>query len=313
MRVVAGVICWNHVDHVDACLTSLRAQDHDDLEVLVVDNASTDGTAELVAAKHPWVKLVANGENRGFAGAANQVWDLAGSAADATMTVNPDVVARPDFVRRMASGLDAATDVGSVSGLLVRPDGTVDSAGHQIFGTRLFRNRGEGEAPDAYRWPGWVFGTTGAAAIYRRVTLEDAAAADPAGTPWDEGCFAFWEDVDLDWRLARLGWRCRYEPAAVATHVRGVNRRAASAFVEELNWRNRLRTIWRNDEPSAFARALPAVAFTTLLKGGDLALTHPGALLKGTLGLRFGRRPRGRGVPVRTQPFDYGAWIASHL
>src|SRR3954452_17335717 len=105
MRVVAGVICWNPVEHIAACLTSLREQDHDDLEVLVVDNASSDGTAELVADRHPWVKLVANAENRGFAGAANQVWELAGSAADATMTLNPDVVARPSFVRTLAAGL----------------------------------------------------------------------------------------------------------------------------------------------------------------------------------------------------------------
>jgi GT2 family glycosyltransferase len=131
--------------------------------------------------------------------------------------------------------------------------------------------------------------------------------------PWDEGCFAFWEDVDLDWRLQRLGWRCRYEPNATATHERGVARRAASSFVEELNWRNRFRTIWRNDDAAGFVRHLPQFAFTTLLKAGDLALTHPGAFVKGTVGLRLGRRPRGRGVGVTTERFDYARWIRSHL
>jgi GT2 family glycosyltransferase len=256
---------------------------------------------------------VANASNVGFAGAANQAWDLAGRDADAFMTVNPDIVAAPSFVRELARGLDVAADVASVAGLLLRPDGTVDSAGHVIFHTRLFRNRGEGDGPDAYRTPGWVFGTTGAAALYRRVALEDAAAHDASGKPWDEGCFAFWEDVDLDWRLARLGWRCRYQPSAVATHERGVARRAASSFVEELNWRNRFRVIWRNDTLGSFARHVPAFAFTTMLKAGDLALTHPDAFVRGTFGLRFGRRPRGGGVEVDTERFDYGRWIGSHL
>ena len=313
MRVVAVVIAWNPGPRIDDCLAALQAQDHDALDVIVVDNDSHDGTAELVAGRHPWAKLVANDANLGFAGAANQAWELAGADGDAFMTVNPDIVATPSFVRRLVDALDVAPDVGSAAGLLLRPDGTVDSAGHQIFSTRLFRNRGEGDPPDAYRTPAWVFGTTGAAAIYRRVALEDAAAHDPSGTPWDEGCFAFWEDVDLDWRLARLGWRCRYDPSGVATHERGVARRAAGAFVEELNWRNRFRTIWRNDTPGAFLAHAHEFAFTTLLKGGDLALSHPDALAKGTLGLRLGRRPRGRGHPVRTEPFDYGRWIRSHL
>jgi GT2 family glycosyltransferase len=310
VRVSAIVICWNPGPRVDACLGALRDQDHDDLEVIVVDNASTDGTAALVASRHPWAKLVANGENRGFAGAANQGFDLAGG--DAIMTVNPDVIASTSFVGGLAAALERWHDAGSVAGLLVRPDGTVDSAGHQIFHPRLFRNRGEGEVATAVADSGWVFGTTGAAALYRRIALEDAAAHDPARRPWDEGCFAFWEDVDLDWRLARLGWGCWFEAGAVATHERGVARRSATAFVEELNWRNRFRVIWRNDEPAAFLRHLPAFAATTALKGGDLLLSHPRALMRGTLGLRLGRRPSGRGHRVRTEPFDYRAWLRSH-
>jgi GT2 family glycosyltransferase len=317
VRVTAVVIAWNPGERIDDCLRALRDQTHDDFQVIVVDNASTDGTADLVAERHPWSKLVANGDNRGFAGAANQAWELAGRTSDAFMTVNPDIVASPAFVGRLVAVLERHHDVGSVAGLLLRPDGTIDSTGHVIFDTRLFRNRGEGDRVDddpRYTTAQDVFGTTGAAAMYRRVALEDAAAHDPAGTPWDEGCFAFWEDVDLDWRLQRLGWRCRYEPSATATHERGVARRAASSFVEELNWRNRFRTIWRNDDPGDFVRHVPQFAFTTLLKGGDLLLTHPGAFVRGTLGLRLGRRPRGRRTaPVVTQRFDYARWIRSHL
>lgn len=312
MRVVVAVISWNPGPRIGACLDALGSQDHDDMDVVVVDNASDDGTPALVAERHPWVKLVANPTNRGFAGAANQAFEMAGADAEAFMTINPDVVASPTFVRRLAGALAAFPEAGSAAGLLVRPDGTVDSAGHEIFHTRLFRNRGEGKDPADFAEPGWVFGVTGAAAMYRRVALEDAAAHDPAGRPWDEGCFAFWEDVDLDWRLARLGWRCRFEPRAVAVHERGVARRSAGAFVEELNWRNRFRVIWRNDDLAPFVRALGPFALTTLLKAGDLLLTHPGALVRGTLGLRLGRRPRGRGVAVQVRRFPYRPWLSRH-
>ena len=232
---------------------------------------------------------------------------------DAVMTVNPDVVAAPSFVRTLCGALEVAPDVGSAAGLLLRPDGSVDSAGHQIFHPRLFRNRGEGSALKTVTQPSWVFGTTGAAALYRAVALEDAAAHDPKRMPWDEGCFAFWEDVDLDWRLARLGWRCRYDPAARATHERGVARRDASELVELLNWRNRFRTIWRNDTAAELLAHLPGFLFTTALKGGDLARTYPRAFVQGTLGIRLGRRPRGRNHIVATEPFDYVRWIRSHI
>src|SRR5437867_4156449 len=103
VRVTAVVICWNPGERVHACLDALRAQDHDDLEVVVVDNASRDGTAAADAARHPWVKLVVNPDNRGFAGAANQGLGLA--SGDAVMTMNPDVVATPSFVRHLVAGL----------------------------------------------------------------------------------------------------------------------------------------------------------------------------------------------------------------
>jgi GT2 family glycosyltransferase len=306
VRVSAIVIAWNPGERIDTCLRSLAEQDHDDLEVIVVDNASTDGTVALIDDRHPDVRLLANADNLGFAAAANQGYDVA--TGDAIMTVNPDVVATPGFVSALVAGLDEATDVGSVAGLLVRPDGTVDSAGHEVLDTRLFVNRGAGGSPDDYDQPAWVFGATGAAGLYRRVALEDAAAHDPAGRPWDEACFAYVEDVDLDWRLTRLGWRCRYRPDAVAVHERGVAHRAVPSFVEMLNWRNRWRVVWRNDDLADLAAHLPGVALTAAVRGAGLLRTHPDALLEGTLGVRLGRRPSGRGGRIAMAPFDYAAW-----
>ena len=93
MRVTVVVIAWNPGARIDACLDALHAQDHGDVEAMVVDNASGDGTAARVAERHPWAKLVANPTNRGFAGAANQGFEL--GSGEAVMTLNPDVVLEP--------------------------------------------------------------------------------------------------------------------------------------------------------------------------------------------------------------------------
>src|SRR5690606_29109153 len=88
----------------------------------------------------------------------------------------------------------------------------LDTTGHVAFRTRLFRNRGEGQPDDgAYDRPDEVFGVSGALALYRLAALDDVALD---GQVYDEDLFAYWEDVDLDWRLQLRGWQAWYEPGA---------------------------------------------------------------------------------------------------
>ena len=303
------VVAWNAEEHLDACLTALAAQRGVAVRVTVIDNASADATL-LVASAHEGVRVVANSDNVGFAGAANQGWAL--SSAPFVMTLNPDVSLEPDCLATLVAEMRGRPDVGWITPLLVNDGGTVDSAGHSFHHPRLFRNRGQGLPSELAPASGYVFGATGAAALYRREALGAAAAADPAGRPWDDGCFAYWEDVDLDWRLQRLGYRCWYERTARGRHVRGVARRRAPEVVEMLNYRNRFRVIWRNDSLAGFLAHLPGFLATTALKTGDLLVTHPKAFVKAVRTLRFGARPRGSGRPS-SERFAYGPWLKEHL
>lgn len=281
MRVTAVVVNHDTSALLPACLDALLAQDHASLDVVVVDNASSDGFADTVAPYRDRIRVIRQGRNRGYAGAINDV--LSEDVAGAVLVCNPDVVPAPDHVSLLVEALEADTARGSVQGKLLRPDGRIDSTGHTAFRSRMFKNRGEGEPDDGgHDRPGPVFGVTGALALHRRAMLDDLAVAVPGRSRpevFDEDLFAYFEDVDLDWRAALRGWEAWYEPAAVATHVRRGALPDRPRFVEELNWSNRLLVIAKCDG-SGLIRVLPHVVVTTGLKAAILAARQPLTLVR---------------------------------
>lgn len=334
MRALACAVSWETAEHLPHCLRALTSQTHADLEVVVVDNASRDGSAD-VARMVDGVRVVANPGNVGFAAAANQGVELAHRlGAEALVVCNPDATPEPDYVERALAALQAAPRRAAVQGRLWRSGGvggrggageaarTLDTTGHLAFTTRLFRNRGEGEPDDGrFDEAGPVFGVSGALATYRVAALDDVAVD---GRVFDEALFAFWEDVDLDWRLALRGWDAWYTPDATAWHERGGAGPRRSAVVERLNFINRLLVVAKNDAPAALARALPGVVLTTGLKAVEMTLTVPRALVglpSGAVrGLRTALTAR-RVVQDRSlvdpaavvdrwfAPFDYATWV----
>ena len=331
MKVLACIINWNGGPPLAAALDSLMSQSHGNLDLVVVDNASRDGSAAL--ADKAGVQVIRNLTNRGYAGAANQAVALATQrAADGLLLCNPDIRLRSDYLACAAGALSDDRRRAAVQGKLLRfvPGGgpqawppTIDTTGHQAFLTRLFRNRGEGTVDDGrFETPGPVFGVSGAVALYRVEALHDVACD---GEVFDEDLFAFWEDVDLDWRLALRGWQAWYTPEALGWHERGGAGPRRSAVVERLNFANRFLVIAKNDDPVMLARALPGVATTSLLKAAELALTVPSALLRAisdaarlrrALAKRRLVQERASVAPAQVveqwfEPFDYAAWVGT--
>jgi GT2 family glycosyltransferase len=328
VRVTACVVSWNSGAQLAGALEALHGQTGVDLDVVVVDNASADGSADL--ARRLGAEVVVNDANTGFAAAANQGAALAAArGSEALLLCNFDIRLRPDYVARAAAALAADPYRASIQGKLLRtaagPAGEpiIDTTGHLAFRTRLFRNRGEGTVDDGrFDTGGEVFGVSGAVALYRLSALDDVAVR---GEVFDTSLFAYWEDVDLDWRLALRGWRCWYEPTAVGWHERGGAGPRRSAVVERLNYVNRLLVVAKNDDARSLLRALPGVGLTTALKTGELALTVPSALLRALPELRgLGHALEQRRLvqaaarvdPAEVvarwfEPFDYGAWVAT--
>ena len=206
-------------------LASLEEQTAE-AEVVVVDNASSDGTAEAVAAEHPAVRVVRNEHNLGFGAAVNgAALELDG---DVLVLVNNDVVCEPRFLERIAAPF-ADPAVGSAAGVLLQADDPelVDSAGVELDTTLgswdYFWNRPRSELAGA----GDPVGPCGGAAAYRLSAFRELGG-------FDEAFFAYWEDVELALRFREAGWRCVLASDALALHEHGQTVGAASPAARRL-------------------------------------------------------------------------------
>lgn len=227
-RVSAVIVNWMSGQDLRECLPSVLTQTRPPSEVVIIDNASTDGsvaagreTLEALRVRHPAlppVRWIMNHANVGFSGAANQ--GVAASDGEWVLLLNPDVVLTPRYLEEAWSALEKQPMTGSLAGKLLRMDRcTIDTTGQFLRPSRRVRERGYGETDRGqYDRPGEVFSVCGAVALYRRAMLESVAID---GEYFDEDFFAFYEDADLGWRAKRRGWRCWYQPTAVAYHARG--------------------------------------------------------------------------------------------
>jgi GT2 family glycosyltransferase len=234
------IVTWNSVKYLAPCFASLDRQDYRDVEVVIVDNASTDATREVLQPLEKKWRVIYNHRNVGFAAGQNQA--IRAAKGDWLLCLNPDVVLADDFVSRLLEAASAHPEAGALCGKLLRwdPDDephqtrTIDSTG--IYFTRNMRHLDLGaEEADIgqYDRTQYVFGATGAAAMFRRSFVE-AVSVD--GEFFDEDFFSYREDADLAWRAQVMGWKCLYTPAAVAWHVRRVTPERREQLPLAINW-----------------------------------------------------------------------------
>jgi len=226
---------------------------------------------------------VRNKANVGLCAALNQGLVIASGAY--ILTLNPDVRLTPNFLGELVKGLEPP-DVGSATGKLLRPargsDGKslMDSTGLVLNRRRRPADRGrEEEDRGQYDAPGEVFGACGAAALHRRAMLEDIAIG---GRVWDEGLFAYYDDVDIAWRARLRGWRCVYVPSAVAYHDRAgaetLRKRARAAGRprdQALAIANRYRLMVKNESWATFLPDLPFIIASDVPRWLYLTLRAP--------------------------------------
>ena len=206
------IVTWNGRKRLGSCLRHLARQTVPN-QVIVVDNASTDGTAAMVRERHPGVEVIEMDRNVGFGRGVN-----AGAVAghgEAIVLVNDDVEIDESGLEALLAPLEQDPAVGMVAGLTTIP-GTdlVDGFGIELDVTLAAYNRLRRRP--AEHAPGVLLGPSGGLAAYRRRAFQEAGG-------FDERLFAYGEDVDLALRLRLAGWKAAAAPAARGVHLGGAS------------------------------------------------------------------------------------------
>ena len=277
-RVTAVIVSHNTRDDLRRCLRSLQAHAGLPCEVVVVDNASADGSADMVGAEFPETRLFRNRENVGFSRANNQ--GLSAAAAAYVLILNSDAELTSGALPALAALLDARPRVGAVGPRTLNPDGTLQvSFGPALTPLAEWRTRrlvrgvkrrdpaalAEAEVRAAVeREPDWVSGSC-------LLARKDALAAVGG---FDEAFFLYEEDVDLCLRLRRAGWGVVFTPAASVVHHLGRSTEADPARARLEYHRSHLRYYRKHNGAllSAALRAFIGVGATV----GWLAALGPG-------------------------------------
>jgi hypothetical protein len=286
--VTVAIATYNGRHLLEVVLPSLRGQSFEDFRVVVVDDASSDDTAQWMAAHWPDVDLVVHPHNRGVTAALNTCLE-AGADSEMVALLNNDVELEPDCLAELVAALDEHPEAGcSCAKLLAFEDRSVlDGAGDTYTWGGEANRRGQGERDvGQYEEPQEVFSACGAVAVYRR------SALDAVGL-FDARLFALYEDVDWGYRAQLAGWGCRYVPTAVAFHMGSATLgKGASDFALFHNWRNQIWVVAKNHPAAALVRHAPALALVQARNLG-IALRRG----KGMLWLRVWRAALA-GMPV---------------
>jgi GT2 family glycosyltransferase len=317
------IVNWNRRELLRACLASLARQRNASFETIVIDNGSSDGSADMAAGEFG-ARVIRNPDNRGFCAANNQ--GIAAASGDFIALLNNDAEAEPEWLSELHRACSRAPEIGmAASKVLVWEDPRrIDKVGHLIFPDGQNRGRGAGaldegqfDREEEVLWP------DGCAAMYRKQMLDEIGG-------FDEDLFAYGDDAELGLRARIAGWRCWYAPRAVVRHHRGSTLGKGSAERLKLIERNRVllavklfpwSLLWLN--PVYFAMRLIAGAAAAGRGSGDTVhfpgiggkLRMAGSLIAGdvaALGLvprmlakRRGVRRRLSGAEVRRLIFEY--------
>jgi GT2 family glycosyltransferase len=298
------VVNYRRRDLLNECLASVEASlarvpgGSRAGELIVIDNGSDDGSADMVRERHPTARLIELPNNEGFAPAVVRGTTVA--RGDWLLLVNNDATVAPDAIGLLLAAGELDDRVGAVTAQVRfadRPD-TINSTGLEIdkLGICYDRHAGSPVSSEEGGQPVQVFGASGCVAAYRREMLDEIGGFDPS-------FFAFLEDADLAWRARMAGWRCVYEPRAVAHHHGSATAGEGSTFKYELVGRNRVRLLAKNATRGQLARwgwAMLAydVAYVVFVALMDRTL----APLRGRLrGLREWRAYRRAGAAGRRE------------
>jgi len=238
-KVSIIVLNWNGKQYLETCLSSLVKQDYPSFEIIFVDNGSSDGSIEFVEQNYPHVIIVSHSTNLGFARGINSGINV--SRGNYLATLNNDAEANSDWISRLVHVMESDSHIGCCASKMLRyfDRNVIDSAGVVIYQNGNAYDRGANEKDTGqYDNQVEVFGACAGAALYRKQMLDEIGC-------FDRDYFAYFEDVDLSFRMHLFGWKCIYVPDAIVYHMHSATSKQASPFKLFYLERNKLWNMWK--------------------------------------------------------------------
>jgi GT2 family glycosyltransferase len=271
-RVLVSIVGYNSDQHLKTCFASLENQTFKNFTISFWDNGSKDKTRSIIEDHGSILDYFYFSEsNVGFCAAHNRL--ISSAESEYVLVLNPDIILSPSFLEILVREIDLDSKAGSATGKLLRWNdsgsplqssgrNTLDSTGIYLTRNQRHLDRGSNEIDAGqYNRREYVFGASGAAALYRRAMLEEVREGDEY---FDESFFAYREDADLAWRAQWMGWRCLYVPEAKAFHERRVlpeRRSALPGVINMHSFKNRFLLRIKNMDPGDYARFFVPITF----------------------------------------------------
>lgn len=266
--VSIAIVNWNGEKYLYKCIKSLLEQNYKNIEVIIIDNDSTDNSVKIIEDNFKNDVILFKNKNTGYAGGANKGIEL--SNGDYVIIANPDIVFGDNYIENCINKFKEDSTIAAVTGKLLKYDfdtdkklNVIDSVGIAFNHYRQGIDIGQNEVDEGkYEEDKRVFGVCGAAAVFKRDALEKIKVN---GEYFDNDFFAYKEDIDICWRLNLYGFKCYYVHNAIAYHGRGMNsskgiintiknRRSQSEFLKGISFRNHYLMIMKNETSYAFEK-----------------------------------------------------------
>ncbi len=257
------IVNWNGKDLLSACLASFKKVDYPRMEIIVVDNGSTDGSVEM--SRRFRVKLIKNKENLGFVGGNNQ--GFAEARGKYVLLINNDTEVEPDFLKILVGVMESRPKVAAVQPkIILKSLGKLQSGSSFFTSNGFLHHYGFLKDPDdpVFNKEMKIFSANGACVLIRKEIV------DKTGGLFDPDFFAYFEESDFCWRMILAGYDILYYPQAVIYHKgRQTSRRLTSGFTQYHSFKNRLCSLLKNLSAKEAVKVLPVhIVFSGIWIGG---------------------------------------------
>ena len=238
------VICWNNKRFLEDCFSSISAQTYRNFEAILADNASSDDSIDFIMKNYPFVRIIQNKKNLGFAEGNNVAMRLVlkENKSKYILILNPDTTLEPEFLENMINAAERNSSIGAFAPKMLvmnRKDRISSAGGDCVFrcGDNLSRmfyfDDTESHKEEL------VFGPSGAAALYRADMIREIGL-------YDKFLFTYYEDVDMNFRIQKSGWKAMYVPDAIMYHYHSGSLNEFNPYKVYLLNRNKYLVILKN-------------------------------------------------------------------